>query len=108
MLSVYHGPPANEGDYVIIADQPINSTLSFYTAKVHNDKAYAAYFHRSTKGWKWLRKISNIACVIPESSVSENEKKLIEMNINAEDVYDVDFGTANVLKAVIQEEKRNK
>lgn len=90
MLNTFNGVNAKEGDYVIVADAAPGYGPEFYIGKIHNDKAYTTHtIYAQNKGRKWLRKISNIAMVISEDSVFEEEKELIERNIAATNVYDI-------------------
>ena len=108
MLNTFHGLPANEGDYVIVADAAPGYGPEFYIGKVYNDKAYTTHtIYTQNKGRKWLRKISNIAMVIPADSIFEEEKELIERNIAAANVYDIgDYSEISRLEAAGKEKRR--
>lgn len=82
-LSVFHGLAAEEGDYVICAYASKFSASNFYYAKVHNNKAYVAKMIMTRDGRKWLRYESNILCVVDEKTIPDEDKKLIELNMNS-------------------------
>lgn len=92
-LTVFHGLAAEEGDYVIIAhlSKFYHSSftftgMNFCYAKVHNNKAYAAKMMITRDGRKWLRVRSKIMCVVDSSSISKEDKELIELNMNSASV----------------------
>ena len=92
-LSVFHGLAAEEGGYVIVAHLSkfyrssfTFTSMKFCYAKVHNNKAYAARMTTTRDGKKWLRVRSKIMCVVDSSSISEEDKELIELNINSTSV----------------------
>ena len=84
MYTLY-GQEAKNGDFVLVQDVAyMKGTADIIVAQVHNGKAYAASavpFNHSAR--RWLRKESAII-VIPMTEVSIEDKKLIQMNIEAE------------------------
>ena len=84
MYTLY-GVEAKEGDYVLIQDVAyMAGSADIRVAQVHNGKAYAASAVPCKCGThRWIRKQAAIT-VIPEEEVLSSEKKLINLNINAE------------------------
>lgn len=110
MLNTFNGVDAKEGDYVIVADAAPGYGPSFYVGKIHNDKAYTTHtIYTQNKGRKWLRKVSNIATVIPADNVYEEEKELIERNIAAANVYDIgDYSEISRLQYAAEHHRRGR
>ncbi len=102
MISVKIGKPAQNGDYVLVLDAPLNKSPKFYKAYVVDDKAYAAGTVYSNKGRKWLRKLSAV-CTIDANEITAAEKELIEENINSENVYVADYSKIAPLVAQIKQ-----
>ena len=84
MYTLY-GQEAKNGDFVLVQDVAyMKGTADIIVAQVHNGKAYAASAVPFKYGARrWLRKESAII-VIPMTEVTVEEKKLIQMNIEAE------------------------
>ena len=97
-LNVFHGLAAEEGDYVIVGAKSRFGSSSYYYAQVHNNKAYAAKTISTTKGWKWLRVISTVLCVVDEKDISEDDKTLIELNMKSPSVQVENPGEVNVIQ----------
>ena len=80
-ILTYYGPPAKDGDYVIVAHAFRNSGATTYLAKVFNGKAYTGVdVNRYGSHPKYLHKASAVI-VVPESYVSEERKAAIEEDI---------------------------
>lgn len=84
-MNTLYGQEAKNGDFVLVQDVAyMKGTADIIVAQVHNGKAYAAsavpFKHNSRR---WLRKEVAII-VIPITEVTIEEKKLIQMNIEAE------------------------
>ena len=84
-MNTLYGQEAKNGDFVLVQDVAyMKGTADIIVAQVHNGKAYAAsavpFKHNSRR---WLRKEVAII-VIPITEVTVEEKKLIQMNIEAE------------------------
>lgn len=84
-MNTLYGQEAKNGDFVLVQDVAyMKGTADIIVAQVHNGKAYAAsavpFKHNARR---WLRKEVAII-VIPMTEVSIEEKKLIQMNIEAE------------------------
>jgi hypothetical protein len=75
------GPEAKDGDYVIVLDADwMHRRATTYIARVYKDKAYTGYRTNGNLGEKYIHKL-HAQIVIPETLVSEENKKLIEEDI---------------------------
>lgn len=79
------GPEAKNGDYVLVTHvRHMSGTAYTYAAKVYNDKAYTGQGMGDPRSKKFIHKLT-ADVVIPESYVSEENKKLIEEDIRNEE-----------------------
>ena len=80
-MKTLFGPEAKDGDYVLITHvRHMSGTASTYAAKVFEGKAYSGQEIGNPGSGKYVhRVIADV--VIPEDYVSEENKKLIEKDI---------------------------
>lgn len=80
-MKTLFGPEAKDGDYVLVTHvRHMSGTASTYAAKVYNGKAYTGQeLGRPGSGKYVHRVIADV--VIPADYVSEENKKIIEKDI---------------------------
>lgn len=79
MLDTKFGPPAQDGDFVVVVDfSYMKRKCETYIAKVYNGKAYTGVRMPGTT--KYIHKL-RAECILPEQHVDEEVKRKITEDI---------------------------